>query len=117
MQRAHGLPEPARQARFRQPDGSNGYRDRCYPEYGGLVIELDGKRFHPEERRGRDRTRDNQAAVTGSRLRYGWDDVTRRACETARQQAGALRHRGWAGALRAAPRITTVRGRACPPIG
>jgi hypothetical protein len=100
VQRAHGLPEPVKQARFRKPDGTNGYRDRYYPQYGGLVIELDGRRFHPDERRGRDQERDNQAAVTGSTLRYGWSDVTRDACETARQEADALRHRGWAGRLR-----------------
>jgi len=99
VQRAHGLPEPLKQARFRKPDGSNGYRDRYYPLYDGLVIELDGRRFHPD--RQRDQERDNQAAVAGSTLRYGWNDVTRRACETARQEADALRHRGWTGRLKA----------------
>ena len=100
VQRAHGLPEPVKQAKFRKPDGTNGYRDRYYPRYGGLVIELDGKLYHPDEQRGRDRERDNQAAVTGSTLRYGWSDVTRGACETAAQEAEALRHRGWTGELR-----------------
>ena len=100
VQRAHGLPEPAKQERFRKPDGGWGYRDRCYPQYGRLVIELDGRRFHPGEQHGRDRERDNQAAVTGATLRYGWDDVTRRACETAEQVAEALRNRGWAGTLK-----------------
>ncbi|MGH3250273.1 MAG: type IV toxin-antitoxin system AbiEi family antitoxin domain-containing protein [Trebonia sp.] len=100
VQRAHGLPEPVKQAGFRKPDGTNGYRDRFYPQYGGLVIELDGKRFHPDEQRGRDRERDNQAAVTGATLRYDWSDVTRRTCETARQEADALRHRGWTGSLK-----------------
>jgi very-short-patch-repair endonuclease len=100
VQRAHGLPEPVKQAKFRKPDGTNGYRDRYYPQYGGLVIELDGKRFHSDEQRGQDRERDNQAAVSGATLRYGWSDVTRRACETARQEAEALRHRGWTGTLR-----------------
>jgi putative AbiEi antitoxin of type IV toxin-antitoxin system len=100
VQRAHGLPEPVKQARFRKPDGTNGFRDRYYPQYGGLVIELDGKRFHADEQRDRDQARDNQAAVTGSTLRYGWTDVTRGACETARQQADALRHRGWTGELK-----------------
>jgi len=100
VQRAHGLPEPVKQAKFLKPDGTSGYRDRYYPEYGRLVIELDGKRFHPDDQRGRDQERDNQAAVTGSTLRYGWSDVTRKACETARQQAEALRHRGWTGKLR-----------------
>lgn len=100
VQRAHGLPEPVKQARFRKPDGTNGYRDRYYPEYGGLVIELDGKRFHRDEQRGRDQERDNQAAVTGSTLRYGWSDVTRKTCETAKQEADALRNRGWTGKLK-----------------
>jgi hypothetical protein len=100
VQRAHGLPEPVKQAKFLKPDGTSGYRDRCYPQYGQLVIELDGQRFHPDDQRGLDQERDNQAAVTGSTLRYGWSDVTRKACETARQQAEALRHRGWTGKLR-----------------
>lgn len=99
VQRAHGLPEPVKQDRFRKVDGGWGYRDRCYPQYGSLVIELDGRRFHPDEQRGRDTERDNQAAVTGTTLRYGWDDVTRRACETAEQEAAALRNRGWTGTL------------------
>ena len=100
VQRAHGLPEPVKQAKFLKADGTRGYRDRYYPQYGRLVIELDGKRFHPDDQRGRDRERDNQAAVTGSTLRYGWSDVTGKACETARQEADALRHRGWTGKLR-----------------
>jgi hypothetical protein len=99
VQRAHGLPEPVKQARFRKPDGTNGYRDRYYPEYGGLVIELDGKRFHRDEQRDRDKERDNQVAVTGSTLRYGWSEVTHKTCETAKQEADALRNRGWTGKL------------------
>jgi hypothetical protein len=99
VQRAHGLPEPVKQARFRKPDGTWGYRDRHYPDYGGLAIELDGKRFHPDERRGHDQDRDNTAAVSGATLRYGWTDVTQQACETARQEADALRNRGWSGDL------------------
>lgn len=99
VQQAHGLPEPVKQARFRNEDGSWGYRDRYYPQYGDLVIELDGKRFHPEEQRGRDIERDNRAAVNGTTLRYGWDAVTRTPCETAEQQARALRSRGWPGTL------------------
>lgn len=117
VQRAHGLPEPAKQDRFRTPGGGWGYRDRCYPQFGRLVIELDGRRFHPDEQRGRDRERDNQAAVTGTTLRYDWADVTRRACETAAQIAEALRNRGWAGTLQAcSPTCRAVAGRQ-PRIG
>ena len=97
VQRAHGLPEPVKQAKFRKTDGTTGYRDRWYPQYGGLVIELDGQRYHPDGER--DRERDNQAAVAGATLRYGWSDVTSRACQIARQEADALRNRGWAGTL------------------
>ena len=98
VQRAHRLPEPVRQAPFRKLDGTRGYRDRYYPGYG-LVVELDGQRFHADDERGRDTERDNQAAVTGATLRYGWDAVARHACDTARQLAQALRNRGWAGPL------------------
>jgi hypothetical protein len=112
VQRAHGLPEPVKQDRFRKTDGGWGYRDRCYPQYGRLVIELDGRRFHPDEQHRTDRERDNQAAVTGTTLRYGWDDVTRRACETAGQVAEALRNRGWAGTLTpCSPSCRAVGGR------
>jgi very-short-patch-repair endonuclease len=118
VQRAHGLPEPVKQARFRKQDGSWGYRDRFYPQYGGLVIELDGKRFHPEEQRGQDTERDNQAAVTGATLRYGWDSVTRRPCETAKQQAEALRNRGWTGRLTAcSPSCRAIAGQPSPQPG
>jgi hypothetical protein len=99
VQRAHGLPPAKKQVPFKKPDGTRGYLDRYYPEYR-LVIELDGKQYHPDERRGQDQARDNANAVTGSTLRYGWDDVTRRACETARQEAGALRSRGWTDTLK-----------------
>ena len=112
VQRAHGLPEPVKQGRFRKTAGGWGYRDRCYPQYGWLVIELDGRRFHPVEQRDQDTERDNQAAVTGATLRYGWDDVTRRACETAAQEAAALRNRGWTGTLTpCSPSCRAVAGR------
>ena len=102
VERAHGMPPARRQVPFVKQDGSRGYRDRCYAEYG-LVIELDGKRFHDEEHsaRDRDRRRDNDATVTtGATLRYGWDDVTSTPCETAAQLFAALRARGYQGALK-----------------
>ena len=102
VERAHGLPPARRQVPFVKQDGTRGYRDRCYDGYG-LVVELDGKRFHDEDHsaRDRDRRRDNHAAVTaGATLRYGWDDVTRAPCETAAQVLAALRARGYRGALK-----------------
>ena len=100
VERAHGLPPARRQVPFVKPDGTRGYRDRYYDQYG-LVIELDGKRFHGEDQSDRDRRRDNNAAATtGATLRYGWDDVTRTPCETAAQLFAALRARGYQGALK-----------------
>jgi hypothetical protein len=97
VERAHGLPKASQQVPFTKPDGSRGFRDRCYGTYG-LVVELDGRQAHPAERRGQDRSRDNDAtAGGGSTLRYDWDDVTRRACRTAAQVARSLASRGWKG--------------------
>ena len=100
VERAHGLPQASQQVPFTKPDGSRGFRDRYYEKYE-LVVELDGKRAHPEERRGHDRRRDNDAtAHGGSTLRYDWDDVTRQPCDTAAQVARSLARRGWKGQLR-----------------
>jgi hypothetical protein len=100
VERAHGLPSAAKQARFTKPDGSRGYRDRYYEEYG-VIIELDGKQYHPDEYRGRDQDRDNDATATvGSTLRYGWIDVTRRQCASAAQVHAALTRRGYTGPLK-----------------
>ena len=100
VERAHGLPPAAKQSKFAQPDGSGGYRDRYYEEYG-LIIELDGKQYHPDELKGRDQDRDNHAVATaGSTLRYGWIDVTRKQCAAAAQVHAALRKRGYTGPLK-----------------
>jgi hypothetical protein len=101
VERAHALPAAARQVKFVKPDGTRGFRDRCYEKYG-LIVELDGNEFHPAEQRGQDRARDNEAAATtGATLRYGWADVIRTPCETAGQVYRALRTRGYAGTVRA----------------
>lgn len=101
VERAHGLPRAARQAPFIKGDGSRGFRDRFYEQYGRLVVELDGARYHPGERRDDDRLRDNQAAAAGgATLRYDWSAVTRRACETAAEVFEALRERGFQGTLK-----------------
>ena len=100
VERAHGLPAATRQVPFVKADGTKGFRDRCYERYG-LIVELDGRHFHPAEQRAHDQARDNAAVATaGATLRYGWDDVDRTPCETAGQVYRALRKRGYAGALR-----------------
>ena len=101
VERAHGLPAATRQAKFVKPDGTRGFRDRCYEQYG-LIVELDGAGYHPAEQRGQDQARDNEAAATvGATLRYGWADVANAPCETAAQVYRALRKRGYQGAIRA----------------
>jgi hypothetical protein len=100
VERAHGLPAASRQVKFVKPDGTRGFRDRCYEQYA-LIVELDGKEFHPAEQQGRDQARDNEAAATtGATLRYGWADVDRTPCDTAGQVYRALRNRGYPGTIR-----------------
>lgn len=100
VERAHGLPSATKQASFTKPDGTRGFRDRYYEEYG-LIVELDGREFHPEEQRARDRARDNEAAATtGATLRYAWPDVTVTTCETASQVYRSLRNRGYRGGIK-----------------
>jgi len=101
VERAHGLAAATRQARFVMPDGTRGFRDRCYEKYG-LIVELDGAGYHPAEQRGRDQARDNEAAAAiGATLRYGWADVAVAPCRTAAQVYRALRNRGYQGNIRA----------------
>jgi hypothetical protein len=100
VEQAHGLPKAAKQVKYTKPDGSRGYRDRYYQKYK-LIVELDGKQYHPLEHRGRDQDRDNDAAATvGSTLRYGWVDVTGKRCDSARQVHTALTNRGYNGPLK-----------------
>ena len=97
VERAHGLPEPVRQAPFTGPDGRPGRRDRLYREYG-MVVELDGRLAHQAEDQWRDKARDNAAAVDGHQsLRYGWEHVRWHPCATALQVARVLRVHGWDG--------------------
>jgi hypothetical protein len=85
----HGLPRGRRQARFRRGD-HNEYRDVLYDDYG-LVVELDGRIAHPGDTRWADIRRDNEAAADGKvTLRYGWDDLEVRSCETAQQVYRAM---------------------------
>lgn len=97
VERAHGLPEPVRQAPFADPDGRRGRRDRVYQQYG-VVVELDGRLGHGPEDQWRDKDRDNAAAVDRQQtLRYGWEHVRWHPCATALQVARVLKAHGWDG--------------------
>lgn len=97
VERAHRLPESARQVAFTTRDGRRGRRDRVYSEHG-VVIELDGRLAHRPEDKWRDKTRDNAAAVAGKQtLRYGWAQVKWQPCATAAEVARVLRLHGWDG--------------------
>ena len=106
VERAHGLPTAKRQAHAVR--GGRGIRrDVLYQDYG-VVVELDGKASHGE-RRLDDNRRDNAASARGLiTLRYGWPDVTERACETALEVGETLRGRGWPGPLRPCRRCRTL---------
>jgi hypothetical protein len=95
VQRAHGLPAPARQARRNGADGIR-FLDNYYESYD-LAVELDGLAFHPAEDRDRDRYRDNETiiAANAKTLRYGFRQVANHPCDQAAQFARALEKHGW----------------------
>jgi hypothetical protein len=97
VERAHGLPKAQPQKQYTKLDGSNGFRDRVYQDYG-VVVELDGVSAHPEEDRWADRERDNHAAMLRQQtLRFGWKHVRHQTCDTAAMTAIVLQNRGWPG--------------------
>lgn len=97
VERAHGLPKARRQVPFTGPGGRRGRRDRVYEDYA-LVVELDGRLAHPDDSAWKDKARDNAAAVEGKQtLRYSWEQVRRKPCQTAAEVAEVLRQRGWPG--------------------
>lgn len=97
VEQAHELPRSRHQVPFRKKNGSRGFRDRVYEPFG-VIVELDGRQAHPEDRQWEDKERDNAAAEDARQsLRYGWPHVRRDACGTAVQVAKVLRGHGWKG--------------------
>ena len=92
VERAHGLPPAIRQQRV-VTAGRVTYRDACY---GGVVVELDGRRFHDSaQARDADLDRDLSAAANGElTVRLGWGQVFGRPCETAMALIKILRAAG-----------------------
>lgn len=94
VERAHGLPQPVRQARVGPNVVDAWYRQQQ------LAIELDGWRYH-KDRVQTDARRDNARAAQGIvTLRFSWSDVVDQPCITARAVATTLRERGWSGKYR-----------------
>lgn len=92
VERPHGLPKGDRQTSH--PDLPY-ERDVKYKRFG-LLVELDGRLGHEGEGRFRDMDRDNRHALRAElTLRYGYFDVTNRACAVAFQVFLALEQRGY----------------------
>ncbi|TDC13162.1 hypothetical protein, partial [Kribbella albertanoniae] len=86
VERRHGLPTGTRQ---RAVDGE--FTDVYYDGFG-LDIELDGRLHLIPHQRWRDLDRDNRATLRAeATLRYGWFDITTRACAAAVQVLTILR--------------------------
>lgn len=99
VERPHGLPR-ARRQRVAVIGGRSRRTDNDYEPFG-VVVELDGRLGHEAEGAFRDRTRDNDTAISGKvSLRFGWADVDAQACEVARDVAVLLWSRGWRGRLK-----------------
>jgi hypothetical protein len=99
VERPHGLPAGKRQVPIIR-NSRREYLDNLYSELG-IGVELDGQAYHPAEERWQDIGRDNALAADGIViLRYGWADVSDRACQVAAQIGAAAAKRGWAGSLR-----------------
>lgn len=104
VERAHGLPAPARQLRVRTAGGVV-YRDADHLAYG-VVVELDGRLFHDSPHRRAedlDRDLDTVAEAGGVTLRIGWRQVTRDACRTAHRIGRVLQRHGWEGTVGRCP--------------
>lgn len=102
VERRHRLPTPERQVGLQAGTRVDG----LYREFG-LVIELDGRRFHDVSK---DMVRDNRHVLLHrvDTLRYGWHAVTTDPCAVAAQVAQALTARGWKGHLRLCPNCPTT---------
>lgn len=108
VERRHGLPVAARQARVRHVTG-NRYLDNLYEEYRACV-EIDGAAAHPQDEQWRDKSRDRwNAAHEGiDTIRIGMPDLVsqERQCATAADVARWLSGRG--------PKVGHPCGPGCP---
>ena len=104
----HGLPPSTKQVPFTKPDGQAGFRDREYLPWG-VIVELDGKKSHPDERRDHDNARDRRASLGNKEtLRYGWRETRYEGCRSAVEMIRVLWRRGWRGRPRPCSRDCPV---------
>ncbi|PRZ44169.1 hypothetical protein CLV47_101294 [Antricoccus suffuscus] len=101
VERPHGLPTAHRQA---HAGSEREWVDNLYEDCG-LVVEVDGRRWHADA--FRDRARDNRNVRAGHpTLRYGPEEIFVEPCGVAVEVVGQLIQLGWAGSF--------VRCRKCP---
>jgi hypothetical protein len=106
----HGLPPSTKQVPFAKSNGQVGFRDREYLPWG-VVIELDGKKSHPDERRDHDNARDRRASLRSKEtLRYGWREIRYEGCRSAVEVIRVLWRRGWFGRPKPCSRDCPVAG-------
>jgi hypothetical protein len=105
VERPHGLPRGDRQ---NSRAGLPYARDVLYEDFG-LLVELDGRDGHSDVGRFRDMNRDNIHALREElTLRFGWFDVTSRACSVAFQVFAALSRRGFGRPFQRCPNCSGV---------
>jgi very-short-patch-repair endonuclease len=96
VERAHRLPAGRRNG-LHLLRGTRWYSDVRYRDQR-VRVELEGLAWHPEDASQQDHRRDNAAVLTGDVvLRYGWQAVIGRPCDTATEVAQVLTSRGWSG--------------------
>lgn len=108
VEQPHGLPVGVRQ----EPvlvDGVRRYEDIAYDLPGGrVIVRLDGFSYHRDQRTAlTDRRRVVAAALSRTpSIPFGWDEVTKLPCRTAREVDAVLRSLGREEPLLACPRCS-----------
>jgi hypothetical protein len=96
VEQAHGFPPSKRQVKVVRGSTAQ-YHDVRYVEFG-VVVELDGVRWHSGDVRDRDDARDNSNTLELIlTLRYGWTKVAYHPCEVAHEVWSLLVRRGYRG--------------------
>ena len=103
VERPHRLPVATRQG---NPTG-HAKIDNLYEAYG-VIVEVDGRRYHAGLAATKDALRDNEHLLAGLvTLRYSWAQISETPCAVAKQVAAALRLGGWTGEFQPCPRCRT----------